>query len=195
MDAFLGNAELVLASASPRRAMLLDMIGRKARVRPADIDEQFDPHLTPVQIAEGLALAKAAAVSAELPDSIVLGADTIVVLDGRVLGKPANEAEARSMLSELSGRVHTVVTGVAICRGSCRIVGHEQTLITFRTLTPAAIERYVATQEPMDKAGAYGIQGYGALLVSRIEGCYFNVVGLPLVRVAAMLREFDVELL
>jgi len=129
-------------------------------------------------------------VAAGLPGRLVLGADTVVVLDGDILEKPADEAEAERLLGRLSGREHTVITALALCGGRAGdgLAAHESTRVWFLDHDPDALARYVATGEPMDKAGAYGIQGLGALLVERIEGCYFNVMGLPLARLGAMLR-------
>jgi septum formation protein len=135
------------------------------------------------------ALAKACDVASRKP-GIVLAADTIVVCAGKVLGKPADEAEARRILRQLSGRRHSVYTGVALAQGGRRLVGYERTEVEFRRLSAADIDRYVATGEPMDKAGAYAIQGRGAALIGAIRGCYTNVIGLPLPKLMAMLTEF-----
>lgn len=188
---------LILASASPRRKALLDSIGVSFKVQPARVPEAWDDSSDPEEVARDLALRKARAVAALQAEGLVVGADTLVCLDGVILGKPRSESEATSMLQRLSGKTHSVVTGVAVVdsRSGREEVAAEVTRVTFRTLSPAEIERYVATGEPMDKAGAYGIQGVGALLVARIEGCYPNVVGLPLVRLAELLSRFGVELL
>lgn len=188
---------LILASASPRRKALLDSIGVSFKVQPARVPEAWDDSSDSEEVARDLALRKARAVAALQAEGLVVGADTLVCLDGVILGKPRSESEATSMLQRLSGKTHSVVTGVAVVdsRSGREEVAAEVTRVTFRTLSPAEIERYVATGEPMDKAGAYGIQGVGALLVARIEGCYPNVVGLPLVRLAELLSRFGVELL
>jgi septum formation protein len=181
---------LVLASRSPRRRLLLGQIGLEPRIIPCDIPEDFDPGKNSVDNASGLALQKAEAVAAGIDNAYVLGADTIVVLDGVMLGKPVDRDDAVRMLESLSGRTHTVVTGFALIdRPSNRsVVGAESTEVTFRALPRAEIEEYVGGGSPMDKAGAYGIQDdYGAVFVTRIEGCFYNVVGLPLSRVHAAL--------
>jgi septum formation protein len=177
---------LVLASRSPRRRQLLGQIGLTPRVVPCDIPEDIDPSQSPEENARTLALKKAGVVAAEFDDALVLGADTIVVLDGVMLGKPADRKDAVRMLETLSGRTHTVITGFALLdRPSGRsYAGTESTKVTFRTLPRSEIDEYVAGGSPMDKAGAYGIQDdYGAVFVTRIEGCFYNVVGLPLSRV------------
>lgn len=186
---------LILASASPRRRELLQRIGLNFEVRPSQVDENNFRDLPPAARVEHLALAKARAVAQACKEGLVIGADTIVVCRGQVLGKPASAAEAAAMLSFLSGRTHTVYTGVAVVRapGGEEKFTHSRTEVTFRHLDPAIISAYVATGEPLDKAGAYGIQGRGALLVERINGDYFNVVGLPLVKVVELLEEFGVD--
>lgn len=185
---------LVLASRSPRRRQLLRQIGLNPRVIPCDIPEDFDPAQGPEENARTLARQKAEAVAAVVDDAFVLGADTIVVLDGVMLGKPTGPDDAVRMLETLSGRTHTVFTGFALVdRLSGRsCVGAESTEVTFRALPRAEIEEYVAGGSPLDKAGAYGIQDdYGAVFVTRIEGCFYNVVGLPLSRVHAALQEMQ----
>jgi len=177
---------LVLASASPRRAALLAQVGVAFEVRASDVPEEADrPGRDAGEVAREHARAKALAVARQLPERLVLGADTVVVLGGEVLGKPAGREEARVMLRRLSGREHAVITAVALALGDAgraRLLDEhaECTRVRFRELGAAEIEDYVASGEPLDKAGAYGIQGRGALLVRAIEGCYFNVVGLPL---------------
>lgn len=184
---------LILASRSPRRLQLLKQIGMSPAVMPCDIEEVFDGSRTPEENASSLALRKALVVAGKIEDGIVLGADTIVIIDGQMLGKPESPRDAVRMLSLLSGRTHTVVTGFAIVeRPSGRYTtGSERTEVTFRSLPAREIEDYVAGGSPLDKAGAYGIQDdYGAVFVTRIEGCFYNVVGLPLSRVHTVLREF-----
>ena len=174
---------LVLASASPRRRELLERVGMSIQVVPAEVDEAILPGESPAVMAERLAGAKADAVAALMPDRLVLAADTIVVLDDAVLGKPRDDAEAATMLRSLSDREHAVITGFAV-RGRDRGgSGTVTTKVRFRPLDGPVIDRYVGTGEPLDKAGAYGIQGVGAMLVRSIEGSYTNVVGLPLVEV------------
>lgn len=173
--------ELVLASQSPRRRELLALIGLAHEVRPADIDESYLPGETPEQHCERLAREKAATLVPRVSgDAVIVGSDTIVVVDGRVLGKPDDAADAARMLRLLSGRSHTVLTAVAVARHGRIESAVERVNVSFRELDDAEITAYIATREPMDKAGAYGIQGYGATIVSRIEGDYFAVMGLAL---------------
>lgn len=181
--------ELVLASRSPRRSDLLHIAGLPFTTIPApEVEEALAAtlehlHGRPAEYAEALAVAKALAVGEQNPDKLVLGSDTIVVLDGDILEKPVDRADAVRLLTRLSGRRHTVITAIALCGGPAGMPGvrrHESTAVEFLELDPAAIERYVDSGEPMDKAGAYGIQGLGALMVRGVEGCYFNVMGLPL---------------
>lgn len=186
-----GPQPFILASRSPRREEILRRLGVEFSVRPADIDEGGPAGLPPRELAMQAAARKAAAVAREIEKGIVLGADTIVVLDGEVLGKPSDAASAAAMLGRLVGHTHQVTTGLALIdveRGS-RAASWEDTLVHMRPATEDEIAAYVATGEPLDKAGAYGIQEHGALFVDRIEGCYFNVVGLPVTRLRSMLRE------
>ncbi len=177
---------LVLASASPRRAELLRQVGLSFEVQVSNVPEEADePGRDAAEVAAEHARQKALAVARQYPERLVLGADTVVVLDGAVLGKPVDATAAQAMLRRLSGREHEVITAVvlALSDGQCaRVVDEhaECTRVCFRALSATEIECYVATGEPLDKAGGYGIQGRGALLVRAIEGCYFNVVGLPL---------------
>ncbi|MFH2053745.1 MAG: Maf family protein [bacterium] len=188
---------LVLASRSPRRAELLTVAGIPHEVvLPGDVEERIAARLIedaahPGAYAEDLAVAKAEDVAVRHPGRLVLGADTVVVLDGGILEKPRDEADARRLLGLLSGRRHTVITSLALVRrgsGTWSEVGHERTEVDFLELQPDDIAAYVRSGEPMDKAGAYGIQGLGALMVRGVAGCYFNVMGLPLARLGAMLR-------
>lgn len=181
---------MILASQSPRRRELLGQMGFSFTVRPAKGEELPHPELTPAQLVEELARQKALEVSAEAAsDDVVVAADTVVAIDGKVLGKPHDKVHAAQMLSALSGREHTVYTGVAVKRGETLLVEHEATQVRFRPLTEREIDLYIKTGEPMDKAGSYGIQGYGALLVEGIRGDYFNVVGLPICRLGRMLAQ------
>ena len=181
---------MILASQSPRRRELLGQMGFSFTVRPARGEELPHPELTPAQLVEELARQKALEVSAEAEaDDVVVAADTVVAIDGKVLGKPHDKVHAAEMLSALSGREHTVYTGVAVKRGETLLVEHEATQVRFRPLTEREIDLYIQTGEPMDKAGSYGIQGYGALLVEGIRGDYFNVVGLPICRLGRMLAQ------
>lgn len=189
--------EIVLASASPRRCELLKQIGLEFRVCPSDIEETVDTALNPEDMAVGLSYRKAKSVAEGLDeDALVIGADTIVVGD-RVLGKPVDEQQAYEMLMQLQGSWHEVITGVTVidCRTLKTARAYEKTAVKMRSLTDSLIRAYIKTGEPMDKAGSYGIQGMGALLVEKIVGCYFNVVGLPLAKLAFMLEDFEVKLL
>lgn len=187
----------ILASGSPRRRELLEMLGvPNLTIRPAKGPERATPGAGPEQTVRELALHKAQEVAQTCaPEDIVIAADTIVYLDGVILGKPKDTADAARMLAALSGRAHTVYTGVAVLRGGEMRQAAEHTAVRFRTLTPDEIARYIATGEPMDKAGAYGIQGRGALFVAHLDGDYFNVMGLPLCRLGQLLNELGVELL
>lgn len=186
------NPKLILASASPRRRELLTQAGYDFDVQVSSVSESRLPQEDPIRFATRLAREKAEEVFARQQPAIVLGADTVVVCDGEVMGKPADPADAERMLLLLAGRTHQVVTGVAVVWGSDSSpaieVAAELTQVTMRTLSPEEVSRYVATGEPMDKAGAYAIQGYAARWIPRISGCYFNVVGLPLALVATMLE-------
>ena len=188
-----GAVRVVLASQSPRRRDLLDLIGMRHEVRPADIDETVFPAEQPAQYTERLAREKARTIGEREPDAITIGSDTTVVIDGDILGKPADEADARRMLRRLSGREHTVFTAVAVAHGHRIASSVEEVLVRFRELSDETIADYVATGEPMDKAGAYGIQGYGATIVERIEGDYFAVMGLPLGRMVRLMAELGFE--
>jgi septum formation protein len=181
---------LILASASPRRRELLAQAGFEFMVRPADVDESVRPGEDPTAYAMRLALEKAQAVYSAVanPSAIVLGADTTVTLDGHILGKPENAADATRMLRLLSARVHQVITGVAVISARGAEVAAEVTAVEFAAMNEEDITAYIATGEPMDKAGAYGIQGMAAKWIPRVEGCYFNVVGLPLSRANTMLK-------
>ncbi|MFM8567000.1 MAG: Maf family protein [Gemmatimonadota bacterium] len=181
--------EVILASQSPRRRELLALVGIAHVVRPADIDESVLPAEAPVPHCERLARAKAHVLADRHPDAVVIAADTIVVLDGDILGKPRDAAEAAAMLARLSGRTHTVHTAMAVARDGRAVSAVESVEVTFRPLTTDEIAAYVATGEPMDKAGAYGIQGFGATIVERIHGDYFSVMGLGLRRLVALLAE------
>lgn len=179
---------LVLASSSPRRSALLEMAGFAFQTAPTRTDESYARGTPPVQVVELLAARKARAAAALYPDDTVLAADTAVVFRGRVFGKPKDEAAAREMLRALSGNVHQVYTGYCVLRGGEAVTGHECTSVEFYPLKDAEIDRYLATGEPMDKAGAYGIQGRGALFVRRINGDFYNVVGLPLGKICRILN-------
>jgi septum formation protein len=188
----LRDLEVVLASSSPRRRQLLELIGVPHRVKPADIDETLLAGELPESHADRLAREKATAVAATEPDALVIGSDTIVVIDGLVLGKPRDVVDAERMLGILSGRSHTVMTAVAVSFQGEVVSAVETVDVTFMPLDEEEIRAYIATGEPMDKAGAYGIQGYGATIVRRIDGDYFAVMGLSLVRLVALRKEIGV---
>ncbi len=179
---------LILASASPRRRELLKLAGLDFTVCVSDCDESVPESLSPPEAVAEIAGRKALAVAANYPEDTVIGADTIVVVDGIILGKPKDAGDAADMLKRLSDRTHSVYTGVCVVSGSAEKRFIEITDVTFYALTDAEIDKYVATGEPTDKAGAYGIQGRGALLVKEICGDYFNVVGLPLARLVRVLN-------
>jgi len=188
--------DIILASNSPRRRELLGQIGvRDFRVLSPDVDERTQPGLSPAQMVEELSLRKARAAEKAGSGGLIIAADTVVALDGAALGKPRDEEDAFAMLSALSGREHRVYTGVSVLRGDRAVTEHEETAVCFRALAPGEIWGYIATGEPMDKAGAYGIQGYGAMLVRGIHGDYFNVMGLPVCRLARLLARFGVDTL
>ncbi len=185
---------LILASGSPRRRELLRNAGFIFEVIPPEVAEDNPDNDAPAKLVERLALDKAEAVAGRFrrqDNVVVLGADTVVVVDSTLLGKPASPAEARQMLQRLSDRTHEVITGVALVEPETarRTVAHETTRVFFRPLEPQEMEDYVATGEPLDKAGAYAIQGGASRFVTRVEGCYFNVMGLPVALVDRLLRE------
>jgi len=189
--------EIILASASPRRLELLKRIGLEFKVMPADIDEVNTGNLEPASYTVDIARKKALDVVCKTSkSSLVIAADTVVVKDG-VMGKPADENEAFKMLKALQGQWHEVITGVAIIdsESKAEVVDYEKTLVKMTSLSDMEIKAYIKSGEPMDKAGSYGIQGLGAMIVERIEGCYFNVVGLPLNKLNAMMKKFDIDLL
>ncbi len=184
---------VILASQSPRRRELLSLIGIDHEVQPADIDETPWPNEAPVPHTERLARAKAEVIASRAPDAFVIAADTIVVIDGAILGKPIDIPDARAMVRRLSGRTHEVCTAMAVALGA-RVESAVVTVkVRFRELDDDAIARYVNTGEPMDKAGAYGIQGFGATIVEHIEGDYFAVMGLSLVTVVQLAARLGVR--
>ena len=184
---------LILASQSPRRRELLGLTGLDFTVRVADIDETMDPGKAPFDEVARVSRMKALAVQRE-PEDVVIAADTIVVCEGRVLGKPRDEEDAFRILSQLSGRHHEVMTGMTVLRGDEVITHTEVTKIHFRQLHPDELRAYIASGEPMDKAGAYGIQGGAALFADQMEGDYYNVMGLPVCRLAMILRGFGLPI-
>ncbi|MCT8137515.1 septum formation inhibitor Maf [Anaerobacillus sp. CMMVII] len=183
--------KLILASGSPRRKQLLEQAQLQFSISTSTVEETITETLSPYELVEQLALKKANDVLSRNDDSIIIGADTIVSINGTVLGKPNNEAEAFRMLEQLAGNDHEVYTGVAIIAKEKTVVFHEKTIVTFWQLTSKEIEDYIASGEPFDKAGSYGIQGLGALFVKKIIGDYFNVVGLPLARTVRELKNFQ----
>ena len=185
---------LILASQSPRRKELLGLFRIPFSVRVADIDETMNPSAAPYSEVARVSRLKALAIPRE-PDDVVVAADTIVVCEGNVLGKPHSEDEAKEMLRLLSGRDHQVMTGMTVLRGDSAAVVTEVTDLHFRELTDKEIDAYVATGEPMDKAGSYGIQGGAALFCQRMEGDYYNVMGLPVCRLTQILKELAPELM
>lgn len=189
--------KIILASQSPRRRELLERVGIKNfTVAAPNVDESVEAGLPPAEIVERLSRRKAGAAAEKAgPGDLIIAADTVVALDGAVLGKPRDEADAFAMLSALSGREHHVYTGVTVMQGERAVTEHEETAVAFREISPEEIRGYIATGEPMDKAGAYGIQGLGALLVRGIRGDYCNVMGLPVFRLGRILSEFGVDLL
>ena len=190
-------AHIVLASASPRRQELLCRMGITAfDVRVPEVEERYPSGLCPREIVEYISREKATAAALLCaPEEIVITADTMVFLDDARLGKPADEADALRMLTALQGRHHTVCTGVTVRQGESAVTESEETEVFFRPASQRELLAYIATGEPMDKAGAYGIQGRGALLVEGIRGDFFNVMGLPLLRLSRMLAQFGVNCL
>ncbi|NMB41733.1 MAG: septum formation protein Maf [Firmicutes bacterium] len=179
---------LILASASPRRAALLKQIGVDFRIIESCYKE---PVVCNDDQVEAIALGKAREVGKRYPESLVLGADTLVVCNGEVLGKPQDEQEARFMLAALSGKPHKVVTGVALVHKTREMTAREETMVWMKPLAEKEIDAYIASGEPFDKAGSYAVQGKGAVFVQKVDGCFFNVVGLPLQKTVAMLEEWN----
>jgi len=184
--------QLILASSSPRRRQLLELLGLKFEVRSANIDESIQGGETPSAYVERVAMLKAVRVATQMPQALILGADTAVVVDGRILRKPQSPADARRMLTLLSGRSHAVLSGIALAgtHQSSRIVESQ---IDFRVLSRGEIDWYIRTGEPMDKAGAYGAQGIGSFLIQSVHGSYSNVVGLPLAETLLLLNRAGVS--
>ncbi len=186
--------KIILASSSPRRRELLTLADIKYSLCIKNVDETVPDGLTPEEGAEYTAEQKTLPVAQSNPDAVVIGADTVVVLDGEIFGKPRDDDDALRMLSRLSGKEHKVITGVCLTSGDNRFKFHETSIVKFYKLDRDEILRYIKTGECADKAGAYGIQGKGALLVERIDGDYFNVVGLPIARLVRELRRFQASL-
>ncbi|MED1783674.1 Maf family protein [Brevibacillus fortis] len=191
------NVPLILASSSPRRRELLQTLGLSFTIITSDVDETTAEHLSAREVVEELSLRKAKEVASRLTEGVVLGSDTVVVLDGQILGKPVDEMDAYRMLSMLQGQEHTVYSGVALIdveTGRAE-VSHSLTHVRIRALTEQEIKSYIATGEPMDKAGSYAIQGIGATIVEGITGDYFTVVGLPLGLTSTLLTRFGMPIL
>ncbi len=188
---------IVLASASPRRKQLLEQIGLRFEVEPSDYEEDIAPGSEPHEMAKKLSLGKARAAARKHRKALIIAADTFVVFGDRILGKPHSNAEAREMLRALNGQAHSVISGFTVLDAeSGKVVSKSvETKVRMRRLTLREIDGYVRSKEPLDKAGGYAIQGRGAVLVERIEGDYFNVVGLPLSALADALREFGIKVL
>lgn len=186
---------IILASASPRRRELLQIITADFKVAPADADESLPEGTPPLEAAQMLAVRKAKTVAESFPDDTVIGADTIVTLDGEILGKPADEADAANMLRKLSGKTHAVVTGVCVIAPGARRVFAESTDVTFTDIPEADIISYANSGEPLDKAGAYAIQGGAAKFAVHICGDYSNIVGLPLAKLNLTLRELEYDIM
>lgn len=189
--------QIILASASPRRKKLLEQFGLIVKVVPSNIDEKLNPRLKSKSQAENLSLEKAQTVAKNYKEAIVLAADTLVSIENDILGKPKNEQEAKRMLRKLSGKTHTVITGFTIINTQTRksMTESVETKVTFRKLTDAEIKTYLKKENTLDKAGAYGIQTWGALLVEKINGDFFNVMGLPISTVIPSLKKFGLEIL
>lgn len=186
--------KIILASASPRRAELLSQFGIPFEVQNADIDEEIDI-ISPETYVRTLSWKKAEKISSENPDAIVIGADTTVVLNDEIINKPKDKTDAFNMLRKLSGKEHKVYTGLTVMDFRQTITESLCTSVFFKPVTDNEIEAYIATGEPLDKAGAYGIQGFGGLFIDKIDGCYFNVVGLPLSLLYNTLKKFNIHLL
>lgn len=180
---------LILASSSPRRKELLENLHLAFEISSSDADESFGEELSPSEAVMELAARKSSAVSAKFPDSFIIGADTVVVHEGLILGKPGNRQEASEMLRILSGNIHTVYTGVSIVTPEKEARFYEKTDVTFWELSDEEIDTYIKSGEPFDKAGGYGIQGFGSMLVKQINGDYYTVVGLPVSRLVRELRK------
>lgn len=185
-------ARFILASASPRRKEILSNAGFNFEIIVSDADENISEDLTPEKTVEELAKRKALSVWESNKDAVVFGCDTVVAVDGKILGKPADDEDAFNMLRMLSGKVHTVSTGVCICSAEKLTVFSNTTRVEFYSLSDETIKSYIATGECRDKAGAYGIQGYGRVLVKEIKGDYFSVMGLPVSQASRVLAEFGV---
>lgn len=184
---------LILASSSPRRKELLENLQLNFEVSSSDVDESYNPELSPEEVVMELALRKASHISTNHPSSFIIGSDTVVVADGKILGKPNNHSEAFDMLTTLAGKTHSVYTGVAIVGPESTVKFYEKTDVVFWELTDEEINSYINTGESFDKAGGYGIQGFGSILVKEIKGDYFAVVGLPVSRTIRELKKLNFQ--
>lgn len=189
--------QIILASESPRRKKLLEQIGLDVKVVPSNIDEKLNPRLKPKTQAETLSTQKARVVSQKYPDAIILAADTLVYINGDILGKPKNIDEGKRMIKKLQGKTHSVITGFTILHGKSKkiLTDSSETKVTFRKLSDSQIKNYLKKENPLDKAGGYCLQGMGAVLVEKINGDFSNVVGLPLGKVIPALKKFGIEIL
>ncbi|KKR21095.1 MAG: Septum formation protein Maf [Parcubacteria group bacterium GW2011_GWE2_39_37] len=187
--------KIILASGSPRRKQLLEQIGLQFEVRPSEYEEDMSLMTDPFALVKFLALKKAEDVARHYEDAIIIAADTFVIYDGKFLGKPKDKEEAKKMLETLSGQFNTIVTGFAVidCKTGQVINEFDQAKVKMIELTGQEIDQYIATGQPLDKAGAYGVQGMGALIIERVEGDYNNILGLPLARLYSVLKEFGVR--
>ncbi len=189
--------KIILASQSPRRKALLDQIGLLFEVHVSDFDESLVILENPVALVEQLSLEKAKTVAKKYSDAIIIGSDTVIVLDNKIIGKPKDAVDAKKILQSLSGKVHMVVTGLTVIDTATNktITTSEKALVTIRDLSDKEIDAYVATGEPLDKAGAYGIQEKGGMFIPKVEGDYFTVVGLPMPKLVVILKEFGVSVI
>ena len=192
----LDQFKIILASASPRRFELLKMVGLEFEVRPSHVEEIYEDHLNPVEYTLANARKKGEKIAASYPHHIIISADTIVVLNNQILEKPNDEKHAYEILSQLSGKTHEVITGFGILKKDAvrSVFEHALTRVSFRKLNRDEIYAYIYTGEPFDKAGGYGAQGFGSLLIERVDGCFFNVVGLPLSKLFMTLDHFLLNL-
>jgi septum formation protein len=184
--------DIILASKSPRRCDLLKMIGLKFRVCPSNVEENYQDYFSPVEYVTKNAKKKNENIAEKYPESLVISADTIVVLNNEILEKPDDKEHAEEILKKLSGKTHKVITGFGVSVHSRRksLYAYETTKVTFRDLTDIEIEAYCKTGEPFDKAGGYGAQGIGSMIIEKVDGCFFNVVGLPLSKFYTIIRQF-----
>jgi septum formation protein len=189
--------QIILASQSPRRKKLLEQIGLKIKVVPSNIDEKLNPRLKPKGQAEELSLEKVQTIAEKYTDAIIIGADTLVDINGDILGKPKNLEEARRMIKKLQGKTHTVITGFTIMDTKSKkiLTDSSETTVTFRKLSDKEIKTYITKEKPLDKAGAYGVQGIGAVLVESIKGDFFTIIGLPLGTLIPALKKFGIAIL